>query len=276
MDKKQNTGYNFLFYGMAAGAVAAMVGSAYYLYNLFSQDEELSDADMVKIEQLKEEITEQIDEKNEQGLTPEIAVQIMSMTNRVGEEILKKTKPDLEIKRRAAINMPEEYERICQEYLEAKEYAYQEASKKVLTQFGDFNFEDINTVLMDIHPADYERMNHKYEQVTFDKSPKPERDTVKKAYLYYGKKFKEEMREMQKIMPMAGGNMDEGQQQYMFFKLLIMKFKVEDYLYLNFSYTEAQIKHLLFEYDLFQDPEIRSLNEQLARMDGMMPGFEGK
>lgn len=275
MDKKQNTGYNVLFYGLAAGAVAAMVGSAYYLYNLFSQDEELSESDLVKIEQLKEEITEQIDEKNNQGLTPEIAVQIMAMTNRVGEEILKKSKPDLEIKRRAAINMPQEYERICQEYLEAKESAYQEASKKVLTQFGDFTFEDINKVLMEVHPAEYEKMNHKYEQITFDKQPKPDKNTVKKAYLYYGKKFKEEMREMQKIMPMSGGNMDEQQQHYMFFKLLIMKFKVEDYLFLNFSYTEAQIKNLLFEYNLFEDPEIRSLNEQLARMDSMMPGFEG-
>lgn len=274
MDKKQNTGNNILFYTLAAGAVTAMVGSAYYLYNLFTQEEELSEEDMVKIEELKEEITQQIEEKNSQGLTPEIAIQIMSMTNKVGEEILKKNKPFLEEKRRAAINIPEEYERICQEYLEAKEYAFQEASKKVLAQFGDFTFEDINKIMMEVHPAEYEKMNHKYEQVSFGNNPAPDKVTVKQAYLYYGKKFKEEMRNVQKIMPF-GGNMDQEQQHYMFFKLLIMKFKVEDLLYVKYKYTEAQIKYMLFEYNLFEDPEIRAINDQLARMDSMMPGFEG-
>jgi len=275
MDKKPNTGHQILFYGLAAGAVAAMVGSAYYLYSLFIEEEELSEDDKIKIEELKEELTQQIEEKNSQGLTPEIAIQIMSMTNKVGEEILKKNKPFLEEKRRAAIGLPDEYERICQEYLEAKELAFQEGSKKVLSQFGDYTFEDINKVMMEVHPAEYEKMNHKYEKVSFDNAPKPDKLTVKQAYIFYGKKFKDEMRDLQRIMPFQGGNMDPEQQHFMFFKLLIMKFKVEDLLYLKYKYTEAQIKYLLFEYNLFEDPEIRSINEQLSRMDSMMPGFEG-
>ena len=60
MEKKQNTGNKYLFYSLAVGAAVAMVGSAYYLYNLFTQEEELSEEDMVKIEELKEEITQQI------------------------------------------------------------------------------------------------------------------------------------------------------------------------------------------------------------------------
>ena len=53
MDKKPNTGHQILFYGLAAGAVAAMVGSAYYLYSLFIEEEELSEDDKIKIEELK-------------------------------------------------------------------------------------------------------------------------------------------------------------------------------------------------------------------------------
>ncbi len=260
-----------MFYAMAAGALAALVGSAYYLYSLFAE-EELSEEDMVKIEELKEELTQQMEEKSGGALTPEIAVQIMAMTTKVGEEMIKKLKPDIDSRRRAALNRGDEYEIICQEYLEAREYCFQDATKKVLLQFGNYTFEDIQKAMMELHPSEFERINHKYEHATFD--VKPDRDTVKRAYIFYGRKFKDEMTNLQKIMPPTRGQEpDMEQQQFMFFKLLMIKFKVDDLLYIKYKYTESQIKYLLFEYNLIEDPEVREINDQLARLDSQIEGF---
>ena len=266
MDSKKSGGYNTLFWGLGAAAVAGIIGSAYYIYTLMNPEEELSENELEQLKELQQEINS--DEGKNGGLTVETAIQIMAMTNRISEEMIKKNKPDLDDRRRAAINNPEEYERVCQEVFESKEWAYNESLQKVLSQFAGISLEDIHKLIQTVPPTEIERINHKYEKPTFDQQSVPEKKLVKEAYIYYGKIFKDEMKEFQRILSQQT-QYDPQQDQYFFFKLLVMKMKVDDELYLKFKYTEPQIKFMLYEYNLLEDTEIKRVNEQLMRFDQM-------
>jgi hypothetical protein len=266
MDSKKSGGYNTLFWGLGAAAVAGIIGSAYYIYTLMNPEEELSENELEQLKELQQEINS--DEGKNGGLTVETAIQIMAMTNRISEEMIKKNKPDLDDRRRAAINNPEEYERVCQEVFESKEWAYNESLQKVLSQFAGISLDDIHKLIQTVPPTEIERINHKYEKPTFDQQSVPEKKLVKEAYIYYGKIFKDEMREFQRIISQQTQYSPE-QGQYFLSKLLIRKMKVDDELYLNFKYTEPQITFMLYEYNLLEDAEIKRVNEQLMRFDQM-------
>ncbi len=266
MDSKKSGGYNALFWGLGAAAVAGIIGSAYYIYSLMNPEEELSENELEQLRELQQEINS--DDGQKGGLTVETAIQIMAMTNRISEDMIKRSKPDLDDRRRAAINNAEEYERICQEVFESKEWAYNESLQKVIGQFGNISLEEIHKLIQTVPPTEIERINHKYEKPNFDQQLPPEKKVVKDAYIYYGSKFKDEMKEFQRILSQQT-QYDPQQDQYFFFKLLVMKMKVDDELYLKFKYTEPQIKYMLYEYNLLEDTEIKKVNEQLMRFDQM-------
>jgi hypothetical protein len=266
MENKKG-GYNGVFWGLAVSGAALLVGSAYYIYNLINQEEEFNEEDMEQITKLKEEMSHNL-QINNGVLTVDTACQIMVMTNKISEDLIKKAKPDLDDRRRAAINDPNEYEKICQENMEAKEWAYNEAMNKVFQEFGGITIEDITKVMQTVHPMEIEKLNHKYESFKFDE--KPDVKLVKEAYVFYGKKFVSEMNEFQRIIAnFYSQNPDPQAEQYLFFRMLTMKMKVDDQVFLRYKYTEPQIKFLLFEYNLMDDIEIKRVNEQLMKFDQM-------
>lgn len=269
MDTSKKSSYSALFWGLTAGAAIGLLGSAYYLYTLFSGDEDLAEEDMQQLQELKDAV----EESNGGAMNVETAIQIMAMSNRISEEIMKKQKPDLDDRRRAAIDNNDEYERLCQEVFEAKEYAYNQAISKVIGQFGNVNMEEIHKLMSQVPPLEMERINHKYDKQTFDNVPVPEKKLTKEAFAYYGKKFEEEMKEFQKMMSQQTAY-NPNQDQYFFFRLLMIKMKVDDLLYLKYKYTEPQIKYMLFEYNLFEDPEVKRINEKLMRFDNMFGGMQ--
>jgi hypothetical protein len=267
MENKKN-GYNAAFWGLGAAAVAGIIGSAYYIYSLMYQEEDLSEADLEKVKELQQEIIEQ--EAHQGGLTVDTAMQIMAMTNKISEERIKKARPDLDDRRRAAINNPEEYERICQETLECKNEAYQESVEKVLQQFGGISIEEIHRVLQSVPPQEIEKINHKYEKPSFENVPIPDKKLVKEAYIFFGRKFQGEMMEYQRtISQMSQMQMGPEQQEYIFFKLMIGKMKVDDEVYIKYKYTEPQIKFMIHEYNLTTDPDVMRINDQLMRFEQM-------
>lgn len=262
MDKNNNKSYSTLFYGLVGAGVVGALGGLYYLYTILKGEPELTEDQNLQIEEIKQEIE---DSKGE--LTPNLAIQIMAMTNKVSEEILKKLNPDINERRRAAIKNQAEYERLCVEYLEAKNHAYIAANNNVMNKFG-FNETDFQNVLQRVNPIEFEQKVFQYEKPNFENNIIPDKSVVKEAFIYYSNKFIEDMKEFRTMISQFYG--DPAQQEMAFSRLLIVKLKVDDELFLKFNLTEHQIRYLLYEYNLLDDPEIRQMQNKLGKFEELL------
>ena len=113
--------FNFL---LAAGTIAVFGGLYYALY--YKGDIELDEDQEAELEKISESINEELNVSN--------AIKIMSLINIICDKLVKKYKPDIENRRREAIYNEIEYERVCYEYFECKEDAYQTALQFVLNK----------------------------------------------------------------------------------------------------------------------------------------------
>ncbi len=264
MEKKNDKSYLF-WAGISAATVTLLAGGYYLISSLLSDDEEIPEEQKEKIEEIKNEVEEHNGE-----LTMETAIKILAETNKIAEEMHKKSKPDLDERRRATINNMGEYEAMCQEMCESKEISYNDAMKKVLNSIENrVTFEDVHSVLSKMNPVELEKLAYKYEHPNFD-GPYPDDGKIKEAYMYYGAQFQLEIREFQNIL--STNQYDPNQDSFLFFKLLVHKTKVDDLLYLKYKMTEQQIRYLLHERNLLSDPVIKSLHDQITRIDEMFTG----
>ena len=60
---------------------------------------------------------------------------------------------------------------------------------------------------------------------------------------------------------------DSKQQELVLYQLMILKFRIDDELYRNYSISENQLRFLLFEYNLADDPEIKKLMNDIAQYE---------
>jgi len=272
-NKKTNSyGYKGIFWGLTAGAIASLTVSAYCLYNYLFGDEELADEEVNQIENIKHEMEEELQESGGSGgpLKVETALQILTMTNRVAEEAFKRDYPLLDDERRAVVDDPDAYEGLCSDTFAAKEKCYQEAMSKVMSKFGsNITMEDLHKVMQGKNPMELEKLTHKYDKQSFIGKQIPDKATSKEAFLFLGKKFQTEMREFQVTMSRIQNQNNPEQEQYMFFKMLMIKMKVDDIVYNKYKYTEQEIKYMLHEYNMFDDPEVRQVNLSMASFDQM-------
>lgn len=256
---------NFVWAGLAIGG-AALVGGLVWLYKTMSHVEDvgLTDQQMNVLQGLKEEIRSQNGE-----LTTDVAVKILAQINRMAEEIYRKAKPDLDSQRRSCMNNQIEYENLCRETFKLKEQAYNEAMGKVLEHVDNLiTYEMIHEQLTTMNPVELERLTNKFEQPHFD-GPIPDDIRARDAYLYYNSQFQLEMKHFQSMLAHSSNQSDEN---FIFFKLLVHKTKVDDLLYTKYKLNEQQIRFLLHDRNLLKDPVIRSLHEQIVRIDEMFTG----
>ena len=248
--------YSKTFYALAGISLAGILGGVYYLFTLFKGELELS-------EEVEQQI-EQIAEKVHTGeLSVENAVKIIAMTNKVAEDLMKKSKPDIDTRRREALNNDLEYEKVCYEYLECKEYAYQTASSTILNKFN-ISMEDLQRVLSRVSPYELEQRLYESDKPTFEENNKNiSSSATKKAFMYYGNKFMGEMGEFHKLM----STVEPSQQEYIMFRLMILKMKIDDDLWFKFEVSEQQMRYKLYEHKLYDDPEVKRLNERITRFD---------
>jgi hypothetical protein len=261
MEKTKQNGYSIGYYILGALGISGVVGGLYYLFQAFNE-EQISEETSTMIEQMKQEA-----DLNKGELTPDLAIKIMALTNKQAEEIIKKTKPDIDERRRASINDKAKYDQICQEYFEVKEAAYQSASNIILKKFGNFGMEDIQNVMSRISPYELERKSFSYEKPVFE-GEFPNRAKVKEMFKYYGNELSMKMREFHQTMNRFQG--DPNMQEFLIFGILVLKVRIDDELYIKYKYTEAQIRFLLYEYDLIDDPEIKEVNERISRFEDFM------
>jgi hypothetical protein len=261
MEKEKSFNYSIAFYSLCAVGVTGLLGGLYYLYTAFNDDGQVSQEINSQIEEIKQEA-----EENQGLLTPELAIKIMALTNRQAEDIIKKVKPDIDDRRRAALGTPE-YEAICQEYFEIKETAYQTATSLILKSYGNIQMEDLHAVMSKVSPYELERRAFRYEKPTFS-GELPSKNLVKEMFKHYGNQLATRMREFHQRMNQFQA--DPSMQELMIFRILILKVQIDDELYMRYKYTETQIRFLLYEYDLIDDPEVKEVNEKIARFEDFM------
>lgn len=260
--KINNNNSDSLFYILTAAGVAGILGGLYYLYYSFSE-EELDEKETIEIEEIKQDIA-----NNDKKLSQDTAIKALYLVNHRTEEELKKTKPDLEKRRRDAINNEEEYKKICMECLEAKESIYLSSSNLILSQFN-ITMEEIEKMLQTADPMYVEKKFFEFETPKFD-SEKPDKAKSKEIFTFYTNKYLEEMNELSNQMKNMGMNYNPQMQQMAMFSMISIKMKVEDLTYIKYKITEQQIRYLLNYYNLLEDSDVKQLQNKLTSFEGLM------
>ena len=254
------------FWGAGAALVVAFVGSAYYFYEYFSQ-EDIPAEDRGEIEDLKQKL-----EEEDGKITVDTAIKIMTKAQRMIEDKYKKDKPDLDSRRRAAFNNEEEYHMLCQEMLEYKHENSQSTMDHLLKMFGT-DMEELTQVMQNVNPTEIEKKALFYDIPIFEEGEKLSKSKLRQAFKFFAgkimaeaKNFRETYSQMQNSQP------SEIEQQQIMVRVMIMKVRVDDELYLKYNCTEAQMRFLLHEYELLDDPEIKEINDKLMKYEEMMGG----
>jgi hypothetical protein len=254
-----------LLIGTGALIVSAIIGSSYYLYNILKNDVELTEDHKMQIEEIKEEIEESNGE-----LTIESAILLVSLITKISQDIFSKYKSDINQRRRANFKNKEEYVKLCKETFSLKEKALNNSTKKVLLHFGNVSYEKIQKMIKKISPYELESISYKFNHPTFEENAPPDKNTVKDAFKFFANKFIEEIEYFHKISESGElmNNLEKVKnlnqiENSLIFDLLTLKLKIDDELYLKFGYTEDQIRYLLFEYQLYEDPEVKKLYEAI-------------
>ena len=63
---------------------------------------------------------------------------------------------------------------------------------------------------------------------------------------------------------------DEYKQHLLFDELMIMKFTLDDILFIDYKISESQLKYLLYHYNLNDDPEVKKMITTLAMIEETM------
>jgi hypothetical protein len=261
MDKAKSEGYSFGYYALGLLGITSIIGGLYYLYQVFN-DDDVSEQTSEAIEEMKQDV-----ELKGGQLTPDVAIKIMALTNKQAEEFIRKSKPDLDERRRAALNDKARYDQICQEYFEIKEQAYVAASNSILSKFGNITMEDVQNIMSRVSPYDLERKSFEYDKPVFD-GPLPDKLKVKEVFKIYGNEISTRMREFHQQM--SRYQSDPNMQQYLIFTILILKIRIDDEMYMKYHLTETQLRYLLYHFDLMNDPEIKQVNEKISRFEDFM------
>jgi hypothetical protein len=261
MDKTKEPGHSIVYYALGLVGITSIIGGLYYFYQAFNE-EPISEETTTVIEQMKQDV-----ELKGGELTPDDAIKIMALTNKHAEELIKKAKPNIDQRRREAINDRSKYDQICQEYFESKENAYQTSTNIILKKFGNISMDDIQGILSRVSPYELERKTFEIDKPSFE-GHIPDKQRVKEIFKYYGNELSAKMREFHTDMSRFQG--DPNMQEYLIFGILILKVRVDDELYIKHNYTEAQIRYLLYHHDLINDPEIKEVNDKIARFEDFM------
>jgi hypothetical protein len=254
-----NTFKSYFFKGLAS---VAIIGGLYWLFRYTKDDSEDNDSDSDN-EQKKKENKEGDDTQNtSQAIDKDLAIRIMAEINKKAEDIIKKVKPDIDHRRREAINDKDEYEKICSELFEAKESALQTANKMILGKYEVDN-EELNNELSKLHSYEIENGSYGYDTPHFD-GPYPDKKKVKEIYIEYGEQLSKQMNNFQKDM--NNFIYDETMQDYLIYRILVLKLKTEDKIYLKYRIAENQLKYLIFHYELLNDSDVSLVNEKINRL----------
>ena len=257
-DEKSKSNYNPSFFVLASAGVAGVIGSLYYIYNLFGHDEIIEDLD-TQIDDLNRSINR----NKSKELSIRSAIKIMSMVTKLTEERVKRNLPDIDTRRRAAFDNNEEYAKVCYEYLNCKEDAFQHASSLILDKLN-ISKEDFQNRLARIEAVELEKRLYEIDKPEFEDGQKLDPEKAKKAFIYYGNRFLNEMNGFYNDVFHLKHPPNENE---VMFSLAVLKTKCDDELFKFYGLNEIQMRYLLYEYDLNGDKEIIEMHGKLKKYE---------
>jgi len=249
-------GYSNRFYCILIGGITTLLGSGYYIYSLYNSNKETKDKSAGDSNDIS---------KNHNGvLNEERALKLMALLHKKTEKYLKEYNPKLEEERRNNINNSQEYEKICNEYLDLKNKKFKEFTKEIEDKYGH-SYEEISKVLEPISPIEMEEKLIFLSVPEFIDRSLWTRDKIFKAFEFYGNKCLEKMNSVSQMI--KENSSDPEQKNYLVYQLMIHKYKVDDELFLKFQLNENQLKYLLFEYNLHKDPSIQTILKNISELE---------
>ena len=261
-EKKEEKSYHPSFYALAGAFTAGIFGSLYYLYNLYSYDElENNESLDIQIKKIKKLLLS--GERTEFSL--ECAVKIVALVNRLTDEIVNKKLPGVDKRRRENFNNPDEYDKICYDYLNCKEDAFKRCSNTILTNIN-LTHDEFQKRLEAIKPWELGSKLYEYEQPIFDEieEEKVDPNMTKTAFFFYGNKFMEDVVKFHQEMLQLRDPPDQG---IIMFRLEIIKTRVDDELYFKYGINELQMRYLLHKHNLNEDKDVRMMHDKLKRFE---------
>lgn len=253
---------NYLYYTIIGTLAVGTVGGLFYLYSLLKKDDQLSDEQIIEVEEIKQQIQE-----NNGEISVDMAIRILAQINKRIDEIIRPTKNEMDDKRRDKITNYTEYNKLAGEYFALKESAYNKATNQILQQFS-MDISDLKEIMEEITQHEVEKKIFLYNKPNFNNNYLPDKDKVKEAFIYFGNIFIDEMSKFNSDLYKK--NLQNESQDVIVFKMLVIKLRIDDYLYLKFKLNENQIRYLIFEYNLLEDKEVKSLNDKICKYEEVL------
>ncbi len=250
-----------LYYLMVGASSMVFLTSGYYIFDYFFGEEESE-------EEKENEIIKRINMElllSHGTLNPILAVIISSYINQLYEKLEESNLSSLNEERRKYLNDRKKYEELAQDYLNKQNVLYSTSIKTVLDKLNNkINYQQIEQELSKLSNNEIEKLFFEYDKPLFNKNI-PEKNIAKDAYLFYGNKLKDEMKNFQeeivKIKDLNENNIH--------FRLQLIKLLVNDYLFNKYNLTERQLTFCVFEYKLLEDSEVLKVHDEINKLDSM-------
>ena len=250
-----------LYYLMVGASSMIFLTSGYYIFDYFFGEEESE-------EEKENEIIKRINMElllSHGTLNPKLAVIISSYINQLYEKLEESNLSSLNEERRKYLNDRKKYEELAQDYLNKQNVLYSTSIKTVLDKLNNkINYQQIEQELSKLSNNEIEKLFFEYDKPLFNKNI-PEKNIAKDAYLFYGNKLKDEMKNFQeeivKIKDLNENNIH--------FRLQLIKLLVNDYLFNKYNLTERQLTFCVFEYKLLEDSEVLKVHDEINKLDSM-------
>ena len=263
---KKNNEYKYYFTKnqkilMAVGFSAVALSGIYYLYKYFFSQEDFTEEQLAILEEIKQDI-----QNNNNDFSIELATKIIQLVNERANYGMKNEIKSYRKTRIDNITNENQYEKHCKKYLELKENYYDEAYNYVSEQLG-IEKESLRERFDHINFDHSFINNFLSKKILFFESVVPDKKTTKEAFIFFGNKYIEEVGAFNAKFSTFENNHhhldSENKRKVLTFKLLVIKQKAEDFLFMKYGITEEQVRYLLNEYCIIDDKEIKSVNSKI-------------
>lgn len=240
------------FYFLASASLLTLVGSAYYLYKLFKEDESTENSSRLidteknnlnKSNTLTQEKVGNSKHKSNKELgldlyaeiSKEVETQMFNYESQRREERIK------------MINNPPFYMSLVSRYILDKSQIFNTAKVNVLSKHN-VSEEEFKKLTFDLNVFECEQALYKIYKPKFQ-GQYPPMKAIKKAYI-------DHCQEVLNILNEIHNTMSNPEEKNV--KMLTERIRIDDMLYEKLGMTYGQLKFLLHHYDLLQDEEVKN------------------
>lgn len=243
---------NKLFWGGVIWLSSIIIGSCYYLYTLLPDDENDCAEDIRDIVLMQ---NGQIDEV----ALMKIMVKIEDIANKLYERDYKKQ----DEKRRSIMNnLSIEYNELCKEQIENKDFINRSTATKVLAQLKThFTLEQFQEHLKKIQLNRLEALTMKYYKIP-NECKLPSIEKIKEAYKYFNEQFFQQQRIIEEKYSNVPNKHTSNQEKIIAY--MMNSVYLDDLLVQNYGINTQTMTIVLSKANCFNtDIELNKLKEQL-------------